>query len=244
MSKNVLTNVRIFAGAVDLTGSSNKSELSTDVEDKDVTTFASNGWNEVVGGLAKAEWKASGYWEAGDDTKVDNHTWATLGANIALTHGPVNANVGSVAYLMKAMRGSYTLLGEVGDVAPWEANGMSNWPLVRGVFAHPPGTPRTSTGTGTVVEYIAVPAGKRLYASLHVLAASGSSPTLDVTVESDVDEDFEDPTTVLTFTQATGRTSEILRTNGDAVTDTFYRVTYTIDGTTPSFTFVAALGVA
>lgn len=244
MAKNIFTDVRIFAGGADLTGASNKCELKAEVEDKDVTTFESAGWGEVIGGLKTGEFNAEGYWETGDDGKVDNSTWGYLGQSVALSVGPLAATVGSLAYIMKTLRKDYTFLGEVGEVAPWQASGASNWPLVRGVFAHPPGTARTSTGNGTAVEIVAVPAGSRLYAALHVLSASGTSPTLDVTVESDVDNTFSTATTQLTFTQAAGISSEILRTNGDAITDTWYRITYTIGGTDPSFTFVSALGVA
>lgn len=244
MAKNVFTNVRIFAGGADLTGASNKCELSAEVEDKDVTTFESNGWNERIGGLASAEVKAEGYWEAGDEGKVDDSTWADLGTSVPFTVGPVAATVGSLAYFMKTFRGDYSLLGEVGDVAPWSATGKSNWPMVRGVFLHPPGTARTSSGNGTATLVVAVPAGKRLYGALHVLSAAGTDPTLDVIVESDEDNTMASATTQLTFTQATGISSEIIRTSGDAITDTYYRVSWTIGGTTPSFTFVVALGVA
>ena len=55
MAKTVLTNVRCFAVAVDLTGVSNKIEVSSEVEAKDSTNYASEGYKEVMGGLASAE---------------------------------------------------------------------------------------------------------------------------------------------------------------------------------------------
>lgn len=244
MAKNIFTDVRIFAGGADLTGASNKCELKADVEDKDVTTFESAGWGEHIGGLKSGEIDAEGFWEAGDDGRVDDSTWAGLGASVPFTVGPTAAAVGSLAYFAKTLKKDYTFLGQVGDVAPWKVTHGSNWPLLRGRFAHPPGTARTATGSGTGVEIVAVPAGSRLYAALHILSAAGTDPTLTVTVESYEDNTFADPTTQLTFTEANGISSEILRTNGDAVTDTFYRVSWTIGGTTPSFTFVAALGIA
>lgn len=244
MAKNIFTGVRIFAGGADLTGASNKCELTAEVEAKDVTTFQSAGWNESIGGLKSGEFSAEGFWEAGDAGMVDNSTWGDLGTSVPLSVGPTAATVGSLAYFMKTLRKDYTLFGEVGEVAPWQASGVSNWPLVRGLFAHPPGTARSSSGNGTATEIVAVPAGSRLYSALHVLSASGTTPSLTVTVESDVDGAFGSPVTQLTHTAATAISSEILRTSGSAITDTFYRVTWTISGTTPSFTFVSALGVA
>ncbi len=245
MAKSIFTGVRIFAGGADLTGAANKCELKAEAEEKDVTTFGSAGWNEAIGGLKSGEIQAEGYWEAGDDSKVDDSTWDSLGTSVPFTIGPANsAAVGDLAYFLKTLRKDYSFLGEVGDVAPWTASSVSNWPAVRGKFYHPPGTARSSSGNGTATVLVAVPAGQRLYAALHVLSAAGTDPTLDVIVESDADNTMASATTQLTFTQATGISSEILRTNGDAITDTWYRVSWTVGGTSPSFTFVVALGVA
>ena len=244
MGKTVLTNVRCFAVAVDLTGNSNKIELSSEVEDKDATNYGSEGWKEVMGGLASAEISGEGQWEAGDPSKVDDGSWSQLGGV-----GPwsISANnsaaVGSLAYFTSALRSSYTLLDAVGEIAPWSGTAKSSWPLVRGQFAHPPGTARTATGTGTALQVGAVPAGKRLYAALHVLSASGTTPSLTARVESSVDNTFASPTTRLTFAAATAVGRQALRTDGTAITDTWWRFAWTVTGTTPSFMFAATLGI-
>jgi hypothetical protein len=244
MAKLVLTGSRIFAGSADLTGASNKCELSVEAEEKDVTTFNSGGWNESIGGLKSGMVKASGFWEAGDAGKVDDESWADLGSSsVPMTVAPVSATVGDVAYVAKTFRKSYKILGQVGEVAPWEADCSSDWPIARGLVYHPPGTARTSSGTGTGVQHVSVTSGKALYASLHVLSASGTTPSLTVVVESYSDNTFASPTTVLTFTAATGVTSQILRST-TVSSDTWYRVKWTISGTGPSFQFVTSLGVA
>ncbi|MER6834245.1 hypothetical protein ABT320_09635 [Streptomyces cellulosae] len=244
MPKTVLTNVRCFAAGVDLTSASNKIELSTEVEDKEATNYASQGWKEVLGGLASAELSGEGQWEAGDPSKVDDGAWSTLGGV-----GPwsVSANnaaaVGNLAYLMKALRADYKVGESVGEVAPWTSTAKSSWPLVRGQFAHPPGTARTATGTGTGLELGAVTAGQRLYAALHVLSTAGTTPSLTARVESSDDDTFGSPTTRLTFDAAAGAGGQILRTDGTAITDTWWRIAWTITGTTPSFLFAASLGI-
>jgi hypothetical protein len=244
MSKTVLTNVRCFAVGVDLTGNSNKIELSSEVEAKDATNYGSNGYKEVVGGLASAEISGEGQWEAGDTTKVDDGAWAGLGGigpwSISANNG---AAVGDLAYFTQALRADYKLLGEVGEVAPWTSMAKSAWPLVRGQFAHPPGTARTATGTGTGLNLGAVAANKRLYASLHVLSVSGTTPSITARVESDDNSGFTSATTRLTFTAATAVGGQTLRTDGTAITDTWWRIAWTISGTTPSFLFAAALGI-
>jgi hypothetical protein len=242
--KTILTNVRCFAVGVDLTANTNKVELSAEVESKDSTNYASNGWGEVLGGLASAELSAEGQWEADDPTKVDDASWSQLGGT-----GPwsVSANnaaaVGDLAYLVSAMRSDYKLFDAVGEVAPWTGTAKSTWPVARGQFAHPPGTARTATGTGTGLELGAVAAGRRLYATLHVLSVAGTTPSITVRVESDDNSGFSSATTRLTFDASTAVGGQILRTDGTAITDTWWRMAWTISGTTPSFLFAGALGI-
>ena len=245
MSKTVLTNVRCFAVGADLTSNSNKIELSSEIEAKDSTNYGSQGWKEFVGGLGSAELSGEGQWEALDSTKVDDASWTQIGGVGPWSVSANNdASVGNLAYLMSALRSDYKLFGEVGEVAPWSGTAKSAWPLVRGQFAHPPGTARTATGTGTALQVGAVATNKRMYASLHVLSVAGTAtPTITARVESSVDNTFSAPTTRLTFTAATAVGGQILRTDGTAITDTWWRVAWTISGTTPSFLFAAALGI-
>lgn len=244
MAKSVLTNVRCFAVGLDLTSVSNKVELSSEVEEKPTTNYGSGGYTEVVGGLASAEISGEGQWEAGDDTMVDDASWAQFGGVGPWSISANNAAaVGGLAYFTKAMRADYKLGEAVGEVAPWTSTAKSAWPLVRGQFAHPPGTARTTTGTGTGLELGAVTAGRRVYAALHVLSVAGTTPSITARVESSEDDTFAAPTTRATFTATSEAGGEILRTDGTAITDTWWRVAWTISGTTPSFLFAAALGI-
>ena len=244
MAKFVLLNTRTFAGGADLTSVSNKIELNAEVEEKPATTYGSNGYTEVLGGLKTGSLNAEGYWEALDATKVDNELWSSFGSVVPWTVHPQAATEGSLAWMLNGLDSSYQLGGSVGDVAPWTAEAVSSWPLVRGVSLHNPGTARTTTGNGTSVQHVAVPAGQFLYAALHVLSVSGTAtPTLTVTVQSDDATGFASPTTRMTFNAATAVGGQIMRVAGPN-TDNWYRVSWTISGTTPSFLFVCSLGVA
>lgn len=238
----ILTNVRLFAGGADLTSASSKVEISAEVEDKDVTNYGSAGYTEVIGGLASAEASAEGQWEAGDPALVDDDSWAALGTVRAWTVAPRGAAPGAVAYFTRALRCDYTIGGAVGDVAPWSSTMKSTWPLVRGTIAADPGTPRTADGAGPAQQLGAVAAGARLYAALHVLSLSDASIT--ARVESSPDADFAEPTTVLTFDPADAPSGQVLRTTGDPVSDSYFRIAWDISGTAPSALLVAALGIA
>jgi hypothetical protein len=51
MAKMALLASYCSINAVDVSAYTSKIELTTEVEEKDVTTFASLGWKEVIGGL-------------------------------------------------------------------------------------------------------------------------------------------------------------------------------------------------
>ncbi|MFJ6617586.1 hypothetical protein ACIQOW_08425 [Kitasatospora sp. NPDC091335] len=242
MPAQVLTDVRLFTGGADLTGVSNKAELSAEVEVKDRTVFGSGGWSRVQGGLGSSKLSAEGFWEAGDPGMIDDATWAQLGGVVPWTVAPHLAAVGSLAYLTQALRTDYTLGGAVGDLAPWTAGASGTGVIARGRIAHPPGTARSSAGAGTALQLGPVPDGRALYATLHVLSAAGTTPTLTVRIESAADQAFTDPTVRATFAAATGLGGQALAVPAPG-TDTWWRLAWTISGTTPSFTFVGAVGV-
>ena len=244
MAKLVLNSCRIFAGGTDLTGVSNRTTFTGEVEPKETTNFGSGGWKEFIGGLASAAVDGGGQWEAGTAANVDDQAWADMGSVIPYSVFPVDANEGSVGYFMSTLRDNYTFFGALGDVAAWTATGKSSWPAARGLSLEAPGTARTVTGSGTAVQLGAVPAGQRLYAALHVLSVAGTgSPTLTVRVQSDT-VGFPSPTTQIAFTAATAIGGQIARTAVGAITDDYVRADWTISGSSPSFLFVVTCGIA
>lgn len=249
MPKLVLHNVRLFAGGADLTTYSNKAELTAEVEEKESTAFSATGqtWKETLGGIHSTTIAGSGQWDAAANANgpllPDDASFGFVGAVQAVTVCPSTAVDGSLAYLGGFLRQNYNLGGSVGDVAPWTGNWQGNWPLARGyVTANP--TPRTATGTGTIVNIpTGVPAGGFLIATLHVMSVAGTSPSVTGVIQSATTVGFSSPTTRLTFNAATGVGGQVMRVAGP-ITDTYFRLSYTITGTTPSLLFMSAVGVA
>lgn len=246
MAMFVYDNVRLFVGGCDFTTRSNKAELTVDYEEKDSTNFGSSGWKEVLAGLAASALGAEGQWEAGDLGKVDNQIWASLGSVGGYTIAPDGAAVGDLCYLSQALESQYKIGGAVGDIAPWSMTLAGAWPVARGAIAHPPGTARTATGTGTAIELGAVSASQYIYSTLHVLSISGTdTPTITVKIQSDDAEGFGSATDRITHTAVTdvvGISGYASRTAG-AITDTWWRAQWTVSGTDPSFTFVVGFGI-
>lgn len=244
----ILTDVRLFTGGCDLTSANNKVEFQAEVDEKDVTVFRSSGtgqmWGSVIGGIAKGSVDAEGFWSAGSSDQVDDNLWPGLGGNGAWSWCPATANVGEVAWVTSALQSSYQILGAVGDVAPWKAKASTSGAIGRGKVAHPPGTARTATGTGTSVQHVAVPAGQYLYANLHVLSVAGTgTPTLTVKIQSDNATGFPSATDQITFTAATAVGGESKRIAGP-ITDDWFRAAWTVSGTNPSFLFLVTFAVA
>lgn len=244
MSFLSLTDVRTYYASVDLTGYSNKVSMSTAYDKLDATTFASAGNREYQAGLATTSFSLDGYWAAGDLTKPDDAIFASFASNTnPLTVVPTSGAVGSLCYLTRTMTSDYKLFGADGDLVPFSFDTAGNWPLVRGQILHPQGTARTASGNGTGVQLGAVPLSQSLYINLHVLSVSGTTPSLTVTVQDSVDNTFGTPHTTATFTAATAVGGQTLKVAGP-ITNTWFRPTWTISGTSPSFLFAVSAGIA
>lgn len=248
VAKFTLANVRLFAGGADLTTYSNKVELSAEVEEKDVTAFAPTGgvWHESLGGISSTSISGAGQWDAQTTPATgpllpDDGSFAFVGGIQAVTVCPATAADGAVAWVGGFLRQNYVLGGAVGDVAPWSGMWQGNWPLGRGVVLAAP-TVRTTTGTGTIIGPLpALAATDFLLGTLHVMSVAGTTPSVTATVQSAAAVGFASPTTRLTFNAATGIGGQVFRVQGP-ITDTYWRLNYTITGTTPSLLFMSAIG--
>ena len=108
-----------------------------------------------------------------------------------------------------------------------------------GVSLFDPATAQTATATGTVVDNSSSTSTGAV-ANLCVVAASGTSPTLDAVIQHSSDNvTFS---TLVTYTQATGTTSERKTVTTGTTINRYLKVVATIGGTTPSFKF--AVGFA
>jgi len=95
---------------------------------------------------------------------------------------------------------------------------------------------RTATGQSAAITVGRVETSGKFGLILNCTAASGTTPTLDVTVEWSADgTNFFAAQAADSFTQVT-TTGQVGAKSFD-VKGPFYRVKWTIGGTTPSFTF-------
>lgn len=244
MAEFTLLNAGILFGAVRVDSHANEVQLSPSAETPTNNTFGV-GWMQRLGGLKTAAASAGGYFNSdnGDAADIDPGLFDLNGVNdTPFSVGPT-VTEGDTAYTMQAAQGGLSLLGAIGEVAPFQLNvEQSRSPLVRGVWgAYRPAA--TASLTGPARQLGAVGATQRLYAALHVWAATGTSPTLDVVVRSDDNSGMTTPTTRITFSQKTGVTHDWQSVAG-AIADDWFDVDVTIGGAGPSFGFAVVIGIA
>ena len=133
MAKMVLKAAYLSLNAVDLSAYTSKVELSTEVEDKDVTTFTSAGWTELLGGLASGS-LAITFKQDVAASALDTTMWPLFGTVIPFEVRLTNASVGTSnpkytgSVLMKEWK---PITGAVGDVAEVDVSYPTSGAVVR-----------------------------------------------------------------------------------------------------------------
>ena len=131
----VLTAQHVSLNSVDLKEYCNKAELSVEVEEKDVTTYASLGWKEVIGGLRAGE-LALEFRQDFAATRLDSIMWPLLGTVVPFEVRPDQAAAGASnpkwtgSVLVKAWN---PIEGGVGDDASVKASYPTSGPVTRAV---------------------------------------------------------------------------------------------------------------
>lgn len=254
MATQVQTAQQIYSGGADLTCFTNALTLDLMADTVEATTYCSGGAREYRQGLRTFSLNAAGFMDyaastahttgipSGEDNVPDN-----LGVERALTVCPVDGTEGSPAYIFGGIYTNLMLVGgAVGDMAPYNLSASapasgSGHTMGRGIL-EANRTVTTSTATTGSNTLGAVATGRKIVGNLHVFTLT-SGASLTVIVQSDDNSGFTSPTTRLSFTAATTRTGEFKTADGP-ITDDYWRVSWTIAGTTPSVAFACAIGIA
>ena len=235
----VVGTQKLWVGSYNLSGAMNAIRLGLSVRPQPDTAMGHDTESSAPG-LGAVALACNGY----VNTAAENAVYADyLGqADVPVTVGVEAGADGEVAYFFRALHSEYELGAAVGEMFAFSVSavGSGGHPTIRGMILKA-GT-LTSTGNGTAYQVGAVGSTQKVYAALHVLAASASD-TLDVIIESADLENMAGATTRFTFTQATAITSQYMTPVAVAITDDWWRVGYTIGGADTSFTFVVVLGI-
>lgn len=119
MAKMVLLASYCLINASDLSSYAAKIELSIDVEDKDVTTYGSSGWKEVLGGLKSGTLSLT-FKQDVANAALDSIIWPLLGTVVTFEVRLVNTarTTSNPAYTGSVLIKSWNPIGgSVGDAA-------------------------------------------------------------------------------------------------------------------------------
>ena len=119
MPKMVLLAEYLSINANVLNAYTKKAELAVEVEDKDVTTFASLGWKEVLGGIKSAELSCE-FLQSFTAAELDALMWPLIGTVVPFEVRADQAAVGTSnpKYTGSILINGWSpLTGSVGDEA-------------------------------------------------------------------------------------------------------------------------------
>jgi hypothetical protein len=238
MGELVLLNPKQYVAGLDLSGSYSQHALVLDADAPEFTAFGDT-TREYKGGLIGAGSEHQGFF----DGPVDNDLFTNMAAaarNTTIT--PDGGVEGDVAFFFNQLTTSYAPGAQIGEAYEFSNSNQVSGLVTRGLIVN--NGSEVATDDGTAFNLGAVAAGQKLRASLHVLAVAGSSPEVDVIVESDTLEAFTDtPETQITFAQLTDVGGEYATADG-AITDTWYRASWVLGVNTDSALIAVSVGIA
>lgn len=246
MSSLVLTNAKTYLAHFDITGFMNRVNLDYAAAAlKDTRMGHTTEVNK--GGLKTVSFQIGGFADpASDGMEAIAHP-RIGGSNTPLTTSPAGGAVGDVAYFFNALKASMNTFGLHGALMPFQGTAVGGGEaidkLVRGQVFVSSAVAKTASSDSSIIQLGAVSATQRVHAALHVIGpVTGTNPTLTVTVFSAPNVGFGTASARLAFRQATGMTSQIVTAIGP-ITDEFWRVSYALGGTNPSFPFIVVVGI-
>lgn len=241
MATVVLLDCKILLGGYNLSGYHNSLDIQHSAEMLDDTVFGTSGTRSSKAGLLNFEATGNVFF----DTVLDEVLFNRIGASREVMSYAMEGNVlGDIGFTIRGINGTYSpMQGEVGSLLQGEFTARSsNSPLVRGEVLVPMGAALTATGQTTARQLGAVATGKKVYAGIHVVDITGTTPSITFTLQSDNAVGFPSGTTQATSGAFTAIGAEWLEVAGP-ITDDWWRIGYTISGGSPSITAYVTVGI-
>lgn len=224
----LLVNERHLSGQITSWTAGGTKNLS------ETTTLLDEG-TRFVAGLVEGTLSINGLFDSAAGSLHDTMSTAFKAGDgdLLVTAAPAGLTVGMPAICAVAHTTSFATESPVADAVSLSIEGQPDDGVDFGVLLHGH-TAETATGTGTDVD-LGAATGKGV-AFLHVTNVAGTTPSLTCKVQHSADSNTW--VDLLTFTAATAATRARKVASGPV--SRHVRATWTISGTTPSFTFALA----
>jgi len=228
-------DTKVFVNENDYSSYFNNADntLSSDVAE--TTTFGVSGSSKTfISGQRDGSASLSGFFDATSDAVIQP---LLGGADFLYVNG-----IGGVSALDKVYFGNsnitnYGISSPVADVVASSLDIQADGGLLNGLVLE--NSTVTATGNGTARDNANSTANGG-GAFLIITSASGSSPTLDVVIKHSADNVTY--TNLVTFTQATGTTSEYKSVAKGTTVNRYLKVSYTAGGGSPNFSAIVGFG--
>ena len=223
---------KLIYGTLPLQAYLRSVQPSASIEMLDVTSLADSA-KSYVPGLEEFSLNIEGMF---DNDAAAGSLWSTIttpidaSSSVVTSAAPSGFALGNPTWLIQANTVSYEPSSNVTDVVTFNMSMGSASTSQTGISLGDL-TALTATGTGTSVDNSAS-TSNGFIAQIHVTAASGTTPTMTAIIQHSTNNSTW--ATLGSFTAATGATSE--RISGTGTVNRYVRISYTIGGTTPSFT--------
>lgn len=237
---------RLYVGSFNWTTAANQIDVGATMATQDATTFefAEGGFTNAVAGLKTFEFNATGLQDYDGATSFDAWLRANWGSYHALSCAYLGSATGNACIIGYGQMGGYRPFNAQVGAVPTTVGTLTGGRFGEGQVTAVASSAISSTGNSTPVQLGAISASQSVYAAIHVVAASGSTPSLTPRIQSA-------STSGGSYTNRGSAGSALadvgeqwLSTNlGSAVTDTWWRLSWTVSGSTPSFSVFAALAI-
>lgn len=246
MGDQVLISPKLYVGGYDVSGDMSALASRYGASKVDDTKASSGGTRVYKGGMLTGVMSHRGMVNEGTGLS-DEKLFGLVGVqDTPVIVGPQTGAAGEVCNMMRGVVTKYDPL-EAAELDKMLEFGLDIDPAVgtirRGMILVDATAAIVASGNGTAFQVGAVSATQKVYAALMVLAASGGSPTFAGILQSDSANNFPSPANVITFGSKTTAAQVEWQELAGANADTWWRLNYTLGGSTPSFTIVMAMAI-
>jgi hypothetical protein len=228
-------DTKIYINENDYSSYFNNADTSISADVAETTTFgASGGAKTYISGQKDGTSSLAGFFDATSDAVLQ----PLLGGNdFILVHGAQGLDATDRVFFANSNITNYGISSPVGDVVATSLEVQADGGLLNGIVLENQTLTTTTDGTARDNSTSTTNGGG---AFLLVTSANGTSPTLDVVIKHSADDVTY--TNLVTFTQATGTTSEYKAVAKGTTVNRYLKVSFTVGGTTPSFSAIVGFG--
>lgn len=234
----------IYIGGQNWTTTASQAEFGVSVATQDVTTFeyAAGGFTNSVAGLKTLGFNTTNFVDYADDA-LDEWLRSNYGTQRVVSIAYVGAATGNGAAVAYGLLNGYTPFNAQVGAVPTTVGTVDGGTFGEGQVTLISSTSLSSTTSSTPVQLGATSATQQVVAAIHVLSASGTTPSLTCRIQSASTSGGSYTNRGSAGTALSAAGDQWLTSGVGAVTDTWWKLSLTISGTTPVFSAFAALAI-